>query len=61
VGYWGLVSHEVMPFSRQIHSNSTAAGRVFPNRPVNCLPSSLSNSEGIPYIAAERSQRRSAV
>jgi hypothetical protein len=49
VGDLGLVSRWVMPFSRQIRSNSTSAGRGLPNRPVNCLPLSLSTSPGIPY------------
>ena len=49
VGDLGLVSRWVMPFSRQIRSNSTSAGRGRPNRPVNCLPLSLSTSAGIPY------------
>jgi hypothetical protein len=40
-----------MPFSRQIRSNSTSAGRGLPNRPVNCLPLSVSTSEGMPYSA----------
>jgi len=30
-----------MPFSRQIRSNNTSAGRGLPKRPVNCLPSVL--------------------
>jgi hypothetical protein len=47
----GLVSRWVMPFSRQIRSNSTSAGRGLPNRPVNCLPKSVSTSPGIPSSA----------
>jgi hypothetical protein len=38
VGLLTLVSRWVVPFSRQIRSNSTSAGRGLPNRPVNCLP-----------------------
>lgn len=38
----------VMPFSRQIRSNITSAGRGLVNRPVNCLPLSVSTSEGTP-------------
>lgn len=34
----GLVSRWVMPFARQIRSNSTSAGRGPPNRPVNQSP-----------------------
>jgi len=37
-----------MPFSRQIRSNSTSAGRGLVNRPVNCLPLSVKTSSGIP-------------
>jgi hypothetical protein len=37
-----------MPFSRQIRSNITSAGRGRVNRPVNCLPLSVSTSSGIP-------------
>jgi hypothetical protein len=33
VGDLGLVSRRVMPFSRQIRSNSISAGRGLPNRP----------------------------
>src|SRR5947208_870611 len=35
-----------LPFRRQIRSNSTSAGRGLPNRPVNCLPSSVSTCWG---------------
>ena len=49
VGERGLVSRWVMPFSRQIRSNSTSAGRGLPKRPVNCLPLSDSTSAGTPY------------
>ena len=49
VGERGLVSRWVMPFSRQIRSNITSAGRGRPNRPVNCLPLSVRTSPGIPY------------
>ena len=38
----------LMPFLRQIRSNSTSAGRGLPNRPVNCLPLSVSTSSGMP-------------
>jgi hypothetical protein len=38
----------VMPFSRQIRSNSTSAGRGLPNRPVNWRPLSDSTSCGTP-------------
>jgi hypothetical protein len=37
VGERGLVNRWVMPFSRQIRSNSTSAGRGLPKRPVNCF------------------------
>jgi hypothetical protein len=39
-----------MPFSRQIRSKSTSAGRGWLNRPVNCLPLSVSTSSGIPNL-----------
>jgi hypothetical protein len=48
VGARTLVRRWVMPFSRKIRSNSTSAGRGLPNRPVNCLPLSVSTSEGTP-------------
>ena len=48
VGERGLVSRWEMPFSRQIRSNSTSAGRGLPNRPVNCLPLSDKTSPGTP-------------
>jgi hypothetical protein len=48
VGDAGLVSRWVMPFSRQIRSNSTAAGRGLMNRPVNTVPLSESTSSGTP-------------
>jgi hypothetical protein len=51
MGDLGLVSRWVMPFSRQIRSNSTSAGRGLPDRPVNCLPLSVRTSRGIPYSA----------
>ena len=38
VGDAGRVSRWVMPFSRQIRSNSTSAGRGLMNRPVNTVP-----------------------
>jgi hypothetical protein len=38
-----------IPFSRQIRSNITSAGRGLANRPVNCLPLSVSTSSGNPY------------
>jgi hypothetical protein len=57
VGERGLVSRWVMPFSRQIRSNSTSAGRGLPNRPVNCLPLSESTSPGHP-VAAHRFHER---
>jgi hypothetical protein len=34
----GLSEPLVMPFSRQIRSNSTSAGRGLMNRPVNTVP-----------------------
>jgi hypothetical protein len=49
VGVRGLVLRAMMPFSRQIRSNITSAGRGLVNRPVNCLPLSVSTSSGIPY------------
>ena len=48
VGVRGRVSRVVMPFSRQIRSNSTSLGRGFVKRPVNCLPLSDKTSAGIP-------------
>ena len=48
VGDRGFVSRWVMPFSRQIRSNSTSAGRGLMNRPVNTVPLSLSTSSGTP-------------
>ena len=49
VGEWILVSRWVMPFSRQIRSNSTSTGTPgLWNRPVNTLPLSVSTSCGIP-------------
>jgi len=33
-----LVVRAMMPFSRQIRSNITSAGRGLVNRPVTCLP-----------------------
>ena len=45
---YGLVSRCLIPFLRQIRSNSTSAGRGLPNRPVNCLPLSVSTSSGMP-------------
>ena len=48
VGDRGLVSRWVMPFSRQIRSNSTSAGRGLRNRPVNTVPLSVSTSSGTP-------------
>jgi len=44
----GLVSRWLMPFSRQIRSNSTSAGRGLMNRPVNTVPLSVSTSSGTP-------------
>ena len=38
----------VIPFSRQIRSNSTPAGRGLMNRPVNTVPLSVSTSSGTP-------------
>jgi hypothetical protein len=49
VGEYGPVSLAVMPCSRQTRSNSTSAGRGLVNRPVNCLPLSVSTSDGTPY------------
>ena len=48
VGEYGPVSLAVMPCSRQTRSNSTSAGRGLVNRPVNCLPLSVSTSDGTP-------------
>jgi hypothetical protein len=48
VGDRGLVSRWVMPFSRQIRSNSTSAGRGLMNRPVNTVPLPVSTSSGTP-------------
>ena len=48
LGDAGLVSRWVMPFSRQIRSNSTSAGLALMNRPVNTVPLSLSTSPGAP-------------
>ena len=48
VGEAGLVSRWVMPFSRQIRSNSTSAGRGLMNRPVKTVPLSVSTSSGTP-------------
>ena len=47
-GERGLVSSWRMPFLRQIRPDSTSAGRGLPNRPVNCLPLSVSISSGMP-------------
>jgi hypothetical protein len=44
----GLGEPLVMPFSRQIRSNSTSAGRGLMNRPVNTVPLSVSTSSGTP-------------
>jgi hypothetical protein len=49
VGVRGLVLRATMPFSRQIRSNITSTGRGCWNRPVNCLPLSVSTSSGTPY------------
>jgi hypothetical protein len=59
VGEYGLVSRCLIPFLRQIRSNSTSAGRGLRNRPVNCLPLSVSTSSGIPYsrIAATNARQ----
>jgi hypothetical protein len=58
VGDLGLVSRWVMPFSRQIRSNSTSAGRGLPNRPVNCLPlnvrQDLTGNAELPQRGGER-------
>jgi hypothetical protein len=48
VGVRGLVLRATIPFSRQIRSNITSAGRGWVNRPVNCLALSLNTSSGIP-------------
>jgi len=48
VGDLGLVRRAVMPFSRQIRSNSTSAGRGLMNRPVNTVPLSVRTSSGTP-------------
>ena len=53
VGVRGRVSRVVMPFSRQIRSNSTSLGRGLVNLPVNCLPLSVSTSPGIPCLARD--------
>jgi hypothetical protein len=49
VGDRGLVWRATMPFSWQIRSNITSAGRGRVNRPVNCFPLSVSTSSGSPY------------
>ena len=49
VGEYGLVSNCLIPFLRQIRSNSTSAGRGLPNRPVNTFPLSVKSSSGMPY------------
>jgi hypothetical protein len=46
VGEAGWVSRWVMPFLRQILSNSTSP--PFPNRSVNCFPLSVNTSSGTP-------------
>ncbi len=48
VGERGAVSRWVMPFSRQILSNSTSVSDR-PNRPVNTLPLSVNISSGTPW------------
>ena len=48
VGDAGRVSRWLMPFSRQIRSNSTSAGRGMMKRPVNTVPLSESTSSGTP-------------
>jgi hypothetical protein len=48
VGERGLVSRCTIAFSRQIRSKSTSPPRGRPNRPVNCLPLSVSTSSGMP-------------
>ena len=48
VGDPGLVSRAVMPLSRQIRSNNTSTGCERVKRPVNCLPLSVSTSDGTP-------------
>jgi hypothetical protein len=49
VGEWIFVSRWVMPFSRQILSNSTSTATPgLWNRPVNTLPLSVSTSSGMP-------------
>jgi hypothetical protein len=47
VGERGWVSRWVMPFSRQIRSNSTSTGGWL-NRPVNTLPLSVRICSGTP-------------
>jgi hypothetical protein len=46
VGDAGRVSRWVMPFSRQIRSNSASAGRGLMNRPVKTVPLSDKTSSG---------------
>lgn len=48
VGEAGRVRRWVMPFSRQIRSNSTSAGRGLMNRPVKTVPLSDKTSSGTP-------------
>jgi hypothetical protein len=60
VGEGGLVSRWVMPFSRQIRSNSTSAGRGLPNRPVNTLPLNVRQHLSRHAIGAHRGHERRA-
>lgn len=58
VGDRGLVKVVPMPLRRQIRSNSTWTGRGRVNRPVNCLPLSVSTCSGHPYSASARTNAR---
>ena len=60
VGDRGLVSRWVMPFSRQIRSNSTSAGRGLPNRPVNCLPLNVAEHFAGDPVLGHRGHERGA-
>jgi hypothetical protein len=59
VGPRTAVSRWVVPFSRQIRSNSTSAGRGLPNRPVNC--SGVAGQHLVRHaVAAQRGGERRA-
>jgi hypothetical protein len=60
LGEAGAVSRWVIPFLRQILSNSTSPLRVpcLPNRSVNCLPLSVMISSGTPNRASASASAR---